>query len=103
MHNAVLTTIVVASLLGAAAMSVVQAAEAPQSQSTDDAGPLSEGSRATIGNVEIAPVNTGFIPVQEIQRPARESYYGQGFESRGIDSEELPRGGPVFGSGRTRE
>lgn len=100
MHYAVLTSIVVASLLGAAAMSVVQAAEAPQSQETTQTSLERERTDGVISSGDVTPVSTDLVPVQEIRRPERESYYGQGFESRGINTEQLPRGGPVFGSGR---
>lgn len=100
MHYAILTSIVVASLLGAAAMSVVQAADAPQTQEIAHTSAETDATETAASGADVRPVSTGIVPVQEIRRPERESYYGQGFESRGIDTEQLPRGGPVFGSGR---
>lgn len=100
MHYAVITSVVIASLLGAAAMSVVQAAEAPQVQTAIQIQSNSEGGSTAVSNPGIQAMEISVSPVRQIDRPARESYYGQGFESRGIDKDNLSRGGSVFGSGR---
>lgn len=101
MHYAFLASIIIASLLGAAAMSVVHAEEAPRAQRATHTQADSGSVDASAASVEARPMEISNNPVEEIRRPSRESYYGQGFESRGISIENVPRGDPAYGFGRS--
>ena len=101
MHYAFLASIIIASLLGAAAMSVVHAAEAPRAQQATHTRTDGGNVDDTVTSMEARPMEISNKPVEGIDRPSRESYYGQGFESRGISIENVPRGDPAYGFGRS--
>lgn len=97
MHYAFLVSIVVAALLGAAAMSVVHAEEAPATHELQPHPPLIQPSAASALPTAPRAMEISTESADDHEPASRESYYGQGFESRGINVEKLPRGGTVFG------
>lgn len=101
MHYAFLSSIVIAALLGAAAVSVVHAEEAPESGSTSQISDTERGTEIALPPLEARPVEISIRPAEQLNRPRRESYYGQGFESRGISVENLPPGTRGYGYERS--
>ncbi len=103
MHYAILASIIAASLLGAAAMSVVHAADAPAAEQTSTQHQAqTTGDRQTAADTQNRPAME-LLPVDvtsesnAASRSQRDSYYGQGFESRGINVDNLPRSQPGYG------
>ncbi len=103
MHYAILASIIAASLLGAAAMSVVHAAEAPAAEQTGTPQPApTAADRQSAADTQTRPAME-LLPVDVTSesnadsRSQRNSYYGQGFESRGINVDNLPRSRPGYG------
>lgn len=101
MHYAFLTSIVIAALLGAAAMSVVHAEEGSDPSPAEQAQTDTASAEAVIPTLEARPVEISTSPAEAIERPARESYYGQGFESRGISVEKRPADRRAYGYERS--
>lgn len=97
MHYAFLASIIAAALLGAAAMSVVHAAEAPAISQAVPPPPEITNTGAAGPPMKLLPVDVSTESSSDRNRPHRDSYYGQGFESRGINIDNLPRGGPGYG------